>query len=183
MNPTETLLTADELLMLPDDGSRRELIKGELITMTPSGSEHSVITAILAREVAPFVSERKLGLVFGAEGGFEIESDPDTVRAPDLAFVRQERVPASGVPKGYWPGAPDLAAEVISPNDRYEEVDEKVADWLRAGTETVWVLNPRRRTVAVHGRGGEVRMLAATDELTGGDVLPGFHTPVAALFP
>lgn len=101
--------------------------------MTPSGSAHSVITARLARLVDTFVSTHGLGLVFGAEGGFKIASNPDAVRAPDLAFVRRERIPESGIPKGFWPGAPDLAAEVVSPGDTYEEVEEKVADWLRAG--------------------------------------------------
>lgn len=183
MNPTQTLLTADELLLLPDDGCRHELVDGELRTMTPSGSEHSVITAELARVVAAFVRERNLGLVFGAEGGFRVRSDPDTVRAPDLAFVRRERIPPSGIPKGFWPGAPDLAAEVISPGDTYEEVDEKVAMWLDAGAETVWVINPRRKTVAVHSGDGTVRLLSADERLTGGDLLPDFACPVAEIFP
>jgi Uma2 family endonuclease len=183
MSPTQTLLTAEDLLALPDDGGRRELVNGELKTMTPSGSEHSVITATLAHLVRSFVSARGLGLVFGAEGGFKIASNPDTVRAPDLAFVRRERIPESGIPTGFWPGAPDLAAEVVSPGDTYEEVDAKVAAWLHAGAELVWVVNPRPRTVAVHSGEGEVKILSATDELTGGTVIPGFACPVAELFP
>ena len=183
MNPIQILLTADELLALPDDGCRHELVEGELTTMTPSGSEHSAITATLARLVDTFVSNRKLGRVFGAEGGFKIASDPDTVRAPDLAFVRQERIPASGIPTGFWPGAPDLAAEVVSPGDTYEEVEEKVAMWLRAGTLLVWVINPRRRTIAVHASTERVRVLSEADDLLGGEVLPGFRCGVRELFP
>ena len=183
MNPLQTLMTADELLALPDDGCRHELVNGELRSMIPSGSEHSVITARLARLVDTFVDSQKRGLVFGAEGGFKIRSDPDTVRAPDLAFVRQERVPETGIPKGFWPGAPDLAVEVVSPGDTYEEVAGKVADWLRAGTAVVWVVDPGQRTVIVHSSTEEARMLTTSDEQTGGEVLPGFVCPVADLFP
>jgi Uma2 family endonuclease len=183
MNPTETLLTAEDLLALPDDGCRHELVNGEMTTMTPAGSEHGVIALRLATRVGPFVEARGLGEVFTAETGFKIASDPDTVRAPDLAFVRRERIPESGIPTGFWPGAPDLAAEVVSPGDTYEEVEEKVAQWLRAGALLVWVVNPRRRTVAVHGSAERVRILSAADDLLGGDVLPGFRCAVAELFP
>jgi Uma2 family endonuclease len=183
MSTTPTLMTADDLLRLPDDGLRHELVNGELRTMTPSGSEHSVITARLARVVDGFVSSRDLGLVFGAEGGFRISTGPDTVRAPDLAFVHRERIPESGIPKGYWPGAPDLAAEVVSPGETYGEVEGKVSAWLDAGTAVVWVLDPARRSVAVHEAGAGVRILSAADELTGGTVLPGLACPVAELFP
>lgn len=183
MTPTQTLLTAEDLLALPEAAGRHELVKGELRTMVPSGSEHSVITARLARFVDTFVAKHELGLVFGAEGGFKISSDPDTVRAPDLAFVRRERIPESGIPTGFWPGAPDLAAEVVSPGDTYEAVAEKTAAWLDAGAETVWVVNPKGRTVAVHSASRTVRILSAEDELEGGPVLPGFVCRVAEIFP
>lgn len=183
MTPTQTLLTADEMLSLPDDGGRRELVKGELRTMTPSGGEHGIIAATLAHLVRSFVSARGLGLVFGAEAGFQISSDPDTVRAPDLAFVRRECIPQSGIPTGFWPGAPDLAAEVVSPSDRYEEVAEKTTSWLEAGAEVVWVVNPRARTVTVHSADGTARIFSADEELAGGSLLPGFACRVAELFP
>ena len=183
MNPIRTLMTAEDLLALPDDGCRHELVEGELRTMTPSGSEHSVITATLAHLVGGFASAHHLGVVFGAEGGFRIGSDPDTVRAPDLAFVQRERIPESGIPTGFWPGAPDLAVEVVSPSDTYEEVEEKVAQWLRAGTLLVWVVNPKLRTVAVRSSAKKVRILSEADELLGGVVLPGFTCRVSELFP
>lgn len=183
MDSAQTLLTAEDLLALPDDGFRHELVNGELTTMTPAGSEHGIIAMRLATRVGPYVEARDLGEVFTAETGFKIASDPDTVRAPDLAFVRRERIPESGIPKGFWPGAPDLAAEVVSPGDTYEEVEEKVAQWLGAGTLLVWVVNPRHRTVAVRSTSDEVRILSETDELHGGDVLPGFTCSVAELFP
>jgi Uma2 family endonuclease len=125
---------------------------------------------------------RRLGRVFTGEPGFRLTTDPDTVRAPDVAFVRQERVPAMGLPKGYWPGAPDLAVEVISPTDLYTEVDEKVATWLEHGTRLVFVVNPRRRTVAVHRPGRLVRMLGEGDVLNGEDIVPGWALAVGDLF-
>jgi Uma2 family endonuclease len=182
MDSAQTLLTAEDLLAL-DDGLRHELVNGELITMTPSGGEHGVITARLARLVDSFASERGLGLVFGAEAGFRLTTDPDTVRAPDLAFVRHARIPDGGIPTGFWPGAPDLAAEVVSPGDTYEHVAAKVADWLRAGSEVVWVINPRARSVTVHTGSAGVTILSETEQLTGGTTIPGFTCGVREIFP
>lgn len=174
--------TADELLALPDDGMRHELVGGELRTMTPSGYQHGRIAARLAGLVDSHVTAHQLGDTLGAETGFRLASNPDTVRAPDVAFVSRERVPEVAPPRGYGLGAPDLVAEVVSPNDSYEEVVEKVLDWLRAGTRLVWVVNPRTRTVAIHAPGADARMLHESDTLTGGEVLPGFACPVAELF-
>jgi Uma2 family endonuclease len=174
--------TAEELLRLPRDGLRHELVRGELRTMAPTGSEHSVVTATFVVSLGHHVLVHQLGQIMTGEPGFRLTSDPDTVRAPDVAFVRQERVPATGVPRAYWPGAPDLAVEVISPNDLYTEVDEKVADWLELGTRLVFVVNPRRRTVAVHRPGQPVRVLAEGDVLDGEDVVPGWTLPVRDLF-
>jgi Uma2 family endonuclease len=182
MRTTPTLVTADELFMMPDDGFRYELIEGELRRMPPAGSEHGAISINIALVVGQFVKAHNLGVVFGAETGFKIASDPDTVRAPDLAFVRRERIPDSGIPQGYWPGAPDLAVEVVSPSDTYTEVEEKVSDWLNAGARLVLVLNPRRRTVAVYTSPTDVARLTESDTLNGGDVLPGFTCRVAELF-
>lgn len=136
----------------------------------------------LASVVGPFVKRHDLGVASGAETGFRLSANPDTLRAPDLGFVSRERIPESGRPTGFFPGAPDLAAEVVSPSDSYEEVTEKVLAWLRAGARRVWVLNPRTRTIAVHTPGADVRMLGERDTLDGGDVLPGFACPVAELF-
>jgi Uma2 family endonuclease len=176
-------MTAEELLALPDDHMRHELIRGELTTMTPAGSEHGAISVRIGSALHGFVSEHGLGVVFGAETGFYIESDPDTVRAPDAAFIRSERIAALGIPRGYFPGAPDLAAEVVSPDDSKREVREKVAAWLAAGVEVVWVVDPRTRTVMVHERDGTVSTLDESETLTGGDLLPGWSCDVAGLFP
>lgn len=183
MSTAKALMTAEELFAMPDDGFRYELVKGELRRMPPSGSEHGAIIASFTVLVAQFVKAHALGVVFGAETGFKLASDPDTVRAPDLAFVRREHIPAGGLPKEFWTGAPDLAVEVISPGDRYTEVEEKVHDWLDAGTRMVVVVNPRTRTVTVYRSHTELSRLTESDVLDGGDVLPGFTCPVSELFP
>jgi Uma2 family endonuclease len=183
MRAATSPMTADDLLRLGSDHQRHELVRGALTTMTPAGSEHGVIAARLARLVDGFAAEHDLGIVFGAETGFHIASDPDTVRAPDLAFVAKARVPASGIPKGFWPGAPDLAVEVVSPSDTYAEVQEKVRDWLGAGARLVWVLDPRSRTVAVHSVTGAATILTDLETLDGGDLLPGWSCRVETLFP
>lgn len=143
-------MTADELLRMPDDGYRYELVKGELRGMPPAGGEHGKIALKFGSRLLNYVEANNLGVVFAAETGFKIASNPDTVRAPDAAFVRLDRLPETGLPKGYWPGAPDLAVEVISPGDIYGEVEEKVNEWLDAGTRMVIVANPRNRTLKVY---------------------------------
>lgn len=182
MTTTKTLTTADELLRMPDDGYRYELIKGELVRMAPAGFEQGTIVANFTVALGRHVKANKLGVMAGAETGFRITSDPDTVRAPDLAFVSQARIPESGIPKSFWPGAPDLAVEVISPGDTYTEVEDKVEEWLDAGTRMVIVVNPRNRTLKVHLSRTEVTLLLEADELDGGDVVPGFRVKVSELF-
>jgi Uma2 family endonuclease len=182
MRTKSTPFTADELFTMPDDGFRYDLVRGEIRRMPPAGSEHGAVVMNLGSPVHQFVKAHNLGVVFGAETGFKIASDPDTVRAPDLAFVRRESIPEAGIPQGYWPGAPDLAVEVVSPSDTYTEVEEKVSDWLNAGARLVLVLNPRRRTVAVYTSPTDVVRLTESDTLNGGDVLPGFTCRVAELF-
>jgi Uma2 family endonuclease len=182
MRTTHTLTTADELFVMPDDGFRYELVSGALRRMPPAGSEHGAVAVNIAVVVAQFVRAHGLGVVFGAETGFKIASDPDTVRAPDLAFVRRERIPQEGIPREFWPSAPDLAVEVVSPGDTYTEVEEKVHDWLNAGTRMVLVLNPRTRTVAIYTSHANAVRLTEADTLEGGEVLPGFTCRVAALF-
>ncbi|HSF33712.1 MAG TPA: Uma2 family endonuclease [Candidatus Tectomicrobia bacterium] len=182
MGTIPTLATADELFMLPDDGFRYELVRGEIRRTPPAGSEHGAVAVNIAVVIALFVKAHSLGVVFGAETGFKIASDPDTVRAPDLAFIRRERIPEAGLPRGFWPGAPDIAVEVISSGDTYTEVEEKVNDWLDAGTRMVLVLNPRTRTVTVYTSHSGVARLTEADILDGGEVLPGFTCRVAELF-
>lgn len=182
MSVTTTLMTADELLRMPDDGYRYELLQGELIRMAPAGSEHGVTIVNITLPLARHVKANDLGIVFGAETGFKIASDPDTVRAPDVAFVRSDRIPSSGIPKGYWPGAPDLAVEVISPSDTYSEVEDKVNEWLDAGAQMVIVMNPRNRTLKIHRSRTELLVLSEADELDCNDIVPGFKCKVSEFF-
>ena len=178
----EQVATAAELERLPDDGFRYELVCGELRKMTPAGNEHGRIAALVTISLGQHVLANRLGSIYAAETGFRLASDPDTVRAPDAAFVSQARLDAVGVVAGYWPGAPDLAVEVVSPGDRSGEVAEKVAAWLAAGTQMVVVVEPRQRTVAVHRTPGAVDVLREGDVLEGGEVVPGWKVSLAALF-
>jgi Uma2 family endonuclease len=176
-------MTADELLRLPTGmGRRYELIEGELKIMSPAGSRHGLIALRLGGRLDRFVQERRLGAAFAAETGFILARDPDTVRAPDAAFVSAARIPPTGLPEGYFPGAPDLAVEVISPGDTAAEVAGKTNDYFEAGTRQVWLVYPDLRQVAVFASARESRILAVDDTLDGGDLLPGFTCPVAEIF-
>lgn len=172
--------TAEELLAMPDDGRRWELVRGELRSMSPAGSEHGAVAIRLGALLAAHILQRRLGVPFGAETGFTLARKPDTVRAPDFAFVRAERVPHR-LPRGYFPGAPDLAVEVVSPGDTAAEVEEKAHCWLAHGTVLVWVVSPAKQTVTAY-RAADVRVLHAADDLTADDLLPGFRCAVGDLF-
>jgi Uma2 family endonuclease len=174
--------TADDLLRLPDDGWRYELVRGELRKMAPAGSEHGELAMEVGSQLAHYVKLHRLGRVFAAETGFRLSSNPDTVRAPDAAFVSRPRAQAIGRVTGYWPGAPDLVVEVVSPTDTYAEVDEKVLDWLAGGARMVVVVNPRTSRVAVYRSPTHVTLLGDSDVLDGQDVVPGWRLDLADLF-
>ena len=146
--------------------------------MSLAGFDHGIRAAKIGRHLDAHVEKHKLGYVCGAETGFKISENPDTVRAPDAAFVCQTAIDEQGIPKGYWEGAPDLAVEVISPSDTYTEVDE----WLNAGCAMVWVMNPRRETVEVYRSPEDITVLRGNDILEGGDVIEGFQCYVRDLF-
>jgi Uma2 family endonuclease len=182
MSTTTQTMTADELFQMPDDGFRYELVKGELRKMSPAGTEHGAIIFNLSILIGQYLKANNLGQGFGAETGFKIASDPDTVRAADIAFVRSERIPGTGIPKNFWQIAPDLAVEVLSPGDTFDEVYGKVEDWLAAGTRAVWIVSPKRRNVTVYHSLADVKTYSENDELKGGDVVPGFRCKVAEIF-
>lgn len=177
---TQALMTAEALWQLPDDGNRHELIAGELRTMSPTGWEHDGLAANFTAYLAMHVLREKLGRVLTGEPGFVLATDPDTVLAPDVAFVRAERL--GGAAHGFYRGAPDLAVEIISPSDRYTEVEEKVATWLEYGTRMVIVVNPRRRSLTVYRSMVDVHHLSSDDRLDGEDVVPGWSVAVRDLF-
>jgi Uma2 family endonuclease len=171
--------TAEELLRAGDIG-RCELIRGKLRMMLPAGFEHGRIALNLTAAIANHVKSHELGTVLAAETGFLLARDPDTVRAPDLAFIRASR--PRGPQRGYYPGAPDLAVEVLSPDDRPGYVREKVAEWLEAGANAVWVVDPAERTVTVHEPGKAPVAFGEADLVPGGDLLPGLELRVRDVF-
>lgn len=182
MSTTIQPMTAEELLLMKKDGFRYELVKGELKKMSPAGFEHGVVGMNMALLLSQHVKANNLGVICLAETGFKIETDPDTVLAPDVAFLRRERIQQTGRPKAFYPGAPDLAVEVVSPGDTKREVAEKVEGWLAAGSGAVWVVNPKPRTNAIHRTQTEVLTLGEDDELDGQDVVPGFRCRVSEIF-
>ena len=180
--PQQRLLTADDLAKQPDNGTRYELVKGVLQKMPPAGFEHGIRAAEIGSKLNVYVKTHKLGYVCGAETGFKIAQNPDTVRAPDAAFVSQASIERQGIVSGYWEGAPDLAVEVISPGDTYAEVAEKVEEWLTAGCRMVWGINPRRETIEVYRPNADFTILRGTDTLDGDDVVEGFQCQVQDIF-
>lgn len=182
MSHSTNALTAEDLWRRPDDGIRAELVRGELRIMTPAEFEHGVIIGSLTERLSRHVRENRLGVVAGAETGFVLAENPDTVRAPDIAFVRRERIAGRELTARYFPGPPDLAVEVMSPSDTVEKIDEKTRDWLQHGAAAVWVVSPRSKSVAVHAPGRPPRTLQAGDDLEDAGLLPGFRCQVAALF-
>ena len=160
---------------------RWEVVAGELRELTPSSFYHGRVVSTLHHHLDGHVRARRLGVVTAAETGFVIARDPDTLQAPDVGFVRFDRVP-EGDP-GFFEGPPDLAAEVVSPSDRPREIQEKTARWIAAGTRLVWVIWPDTRSVTVHRPDGEAAIRHEGDRLDGGAVVPGFSCEVAALFP
>ncbi|MGQ0643708.1 MAG: Uma2 family endonuclease [Gemmatimonadaceae bacterium] len=173
-------LTEEELLHLNLPNKRTELVRGKLIVREPAGFRHGVVAGRLYEAITRHVTSSGLGVVVAAETGFTLFRDPDTVRAPDVGFVARERVP-DPLPRGFAALAPDLAVEVLSPDDRAGDVLEKVADWIQAGCRLVWVVDPERRLARVYRRDGSEAMIGADDSLGGEDVLPGFACPLTTI--
>jgi Uma2 family endonuclease len=183
MTETGLRMTADELMRLPDRGVRYELIAGELQEMPPAGGEHGFVGGRTSRRLGAFLDQHPDvgGELFISEPGFRLARNPDTVRAPDLAYIAAERLLQARVP-GYVDLAPDLVVEVVSPNDTASEIQTKVDEWLQAGSRLVWVLYPSTRSVLTYQPDGAARVLHAEDTLTGESVLPGFACRVGELF-
>ena len=182
MDPDTGLVTADDLTRIPDDGYSYELVQGRLIRMPKPGALHGIVGMRLVSALVRYVEERALGVLFPQDTGFGLTSSPDTVRAPDLAFVNRERVASVGFPEGFWPGAPDLAVEVRSPHDSMRELTDKAGEYLTYGSRAVWILDPRKKEVTVFTPGAEPVALTRDDSLNGGEVVPGFELSVARLF-
>jgi len=174
--------TIDDLWELSHRSDKRmELVKGELRELAPANDEHGYVASQLLLVVAQFVKQHRLGYTFAAETGFVLSEEPATVRAPDFAFVSRERAPEDWS-RHFARYIPDLVAEVVSPNDTFTEVTEKVDDWLRSGVRVVWVVDPAQQTVRVYRPDQPVRVLRAEDTLSGEEVLPGFECKVSEIF-
>ncbi len=172
--------TADELQRLRLPGKRLELVRGLLIVREPAGYRHGYVAAELGHRLAVHVKADDLGQVLAAETGFKLAAQPDTVRAPDVAFISRERTPEPQ-PTGYAELAPDLVVEVLSPDDRPGAVLAKVGDWLEAGTRLVWVVDPERRRVRVYRADGSESVVTVGGILDGEDVVPGFTCPLDSI--
>jgi Uma2 family endonuclease len=182
MTQSRTLLTAEDFWQLyAGKDTKYELVKGELVEMAPVGGPHGIVASRADTALRLFLREHPLGEVV-VELGFCLECRPDTVRGSDVAFIRAERIPAEGLPEGFFSGAPDLAVEVVSPSDTAIEVQAKVQDYLSHGTLAVWVMYPRTRSVMVYRADGSVRLLTMGANLTDDELLPGFFLPLGELF-
>ncbi len=174
-------LTAEDLLLISEPGKRFELDNGELIEMTPPNPLHALIVGQAYWLLRNYTQRAKAGLVF-SESGFVVRRDPDTVRAPDVAFVAKDRLALSSVREKYLEIAPDLVVEVVSPGDRAAEVQTKVREWFDAGVKLLWLVFPRTRSVAVYHSPKDMHEFWEDDMLDGGTVLPGFSCYVREMF-
>lgn len=164
-------------------GKRAELRRGQVHEYMPAGGRHGLVAVRIGAELALAAQRARVGVAFAAETGFVLQlGDTESVMAPDAAFVRYERLPEDGVPSGFCRFAPDLAVEVVSPNDSYTDVREKVGDWLAGGVQAVWVVDPQRRTVEIWRADGSVQSLTEDEMLESPELLPDFRLQVRELF-
>jgi Uma2 family endonuclease len=175
-------MTAAELELMPDDGNRYELVRGELIQLSPAGRQHGNIGFEFGRQFSNFVKAHRLGEVYLAETGFVLNRGPDTVRAPDFAFIHKQRLAEIEGLTGYIPIPPDLAVEVISPDDRYIEVNQNTQDWLNFGVRAVVVINPRTEETTVHRPQGRPLVLNSDATLELPEIVPGWSLALRELF-
>jgi Uma2 family endonuclease len=178
----QKLMTAEELLRLPDNGKMYELLDGVLIEMSPPGAEHGGVMSNVSYALQAHVRANALGTILDGDPGIFLRHNPDRVRAPDVCFIARERMPASEIPRGYLDLVPDLIVEIISPNDTAAEVEQKVEEWLREGARLVWAVYPDTRSVVAYHGLASVRIFTENETLAGEDVLPGFAVPVAEFF-
>lgn len=179
-NMSPSLITAEELLQIHIPDKRVELVRGVVVVREPAGLRHGGVVMELGRRLANHVTELGLGKVYTADPGFTVARDPDTVRAPDIAFISRERL-SDPEPAGFPDLAPDLVVEVLSPGERPGEVLAKVADWLSARSRLVWVIDPERRLARVYRQDGTETLVAADDGLDGEDVLPEFSSTLDSI--
>ena len=181
MSYATPLVTAEELERLPEDEYRYELVEGRLIRMSPVAPLHGSLAATFIMLLTQHVKAHKLGAV-GTEVGFKLASNPDTVRAPDVSFIRRERIAPTGFRKGFWQGSPDLAVEVLSPDDSPSEIQTKVEEYLRSGSLAVLIVDPDDESVGIHRRLAVPVKRTREDVLDLDDIVPGFCCRVRDIF-
>ncbi|MFH2010085.1 MAG: Uma2 family endonuclease [bacterium] len=175
--------TIADLMALADDENHYELVRGELMMMSPASPRHGRYASRLVSALGTHVEQDDLGEVYTAEPGFVLHQEPEpVVRAPDIAFVRKDRIPPEEKQAGFWELAPDLVAEIISPSETAQDVQEKVRDYLTAGTQLIWLVYPGTRTVVEYRSRTRIRELTFDDSLDGQEVIPGFRYPLGRLF-
>jgi Uma2 family endonuclease len=171
---TREVVTEADLLREPKDGRKRELVDGRIV-VSPAGYRHGRVAVRLVRRLEQFASERRLGEVVDSSTGFRLPGG--NVRSPDVSFVAAHRI-TGAPPVGFFDGSPDLAVEILSPDDDQRAVLDKVGEYLKAGTRLVWVIDPERRSAAVYRSSTDVARLSDSDSLAGDDVVPGFACPL-----
>jgi Uma2 family endonuclease len=176
------LATAETLVQLPDDGNRHELVQGEIRTMPPAIRRHGRIAMRFGSRLNQYVESHQLGEVYAAETGFRLHRNPDTVRAPDVAYISAARGLPEPSNSGFEDIVPDLVAEVVSPSDKAAAVEEKVQGWLRAGVRLVLVLHDTTRSVTRYRSLTDIQVFTNDDDLDLGDVVTGFRCSVAEIF-
>lgn len=182
MSATSTaLMTAEDLIQLPRDGFRYELINGELEKMPPPGSPHGRIAFQLLVYLGPFIVQHGLGQGF-TEIGFKLTSNPDTVLAPDFAFLTSESFARGRDTEGYWLGPPDLAVEVLSPSDRPGKVKKRISQWFSFGVKQLWTVDPKHGTITVYRSPSDATTFSGSDELEAQDLFPGFRLSLDRIF-
>lgn len=180
MEETTGAITLEEFLNLPDDGYRDEVSRGHLVREPQPGDQHGAITVEMVTILNNWLKEHPIGKL-RTHSGFRLSRTPLTIRGPDIAFIRRQRLDTV-LESPFFEGAPDLAIEIVSPSNTASDLQEKIAEYMEAGTYAVWVIYPRTRSVVVHDANGEIRMLSRRDTLTAPELLPGFEFPVERIF-
>jgi Uma2 family endonuclease len=176
------MVTAEDLYRLPEDGLHHELVQGRLVNEPPPGARHGAVAARITYLLSQYTEAHRSGIVLANDTGFILHRSPDTVRAPDVAWLRRERYLALENDALMIPGPPDIAIEVLSPGNRPAEIHAKVADYLAAGCTLVWVLEPGTREVHSYRQLLAPEILRGNATLRADDLLPGFSLRVDALF-
>jgi Uma2 family endonuclease len=182
MSAITRLLTAEDLWNMPDNGGRNELIDGELRPMSPINMRHMQVAGKIYFLLQTFLNKQPRG-VAGQELGCILSRNPDVILAPDVLFISFDRVPKGPLPEKFFNAAPDIAIEVLSPSDSWQEIEVKANKYVENGTPLVWIVNPKTESVTVYQPGPTVKYLKKTEVIDAGDVLPGFSCAIADFFP